>query len=41
VFFSVAAVSVYSIANRAEQKIKKNGGKGLTLDLVENPDILA
>jgi phosphopantothenoylcysteine decarboxylase/phosphopantothenate--cysteine ligase len=41
VFFSVAAVSDYRVANRAPQKIKKNGGKGLTLDLVENPDILA
>jgi phosphopantothenoylcysteine decarboxylase/phosphopantothenate--cysteine ligase len=41
VFFSVAAVSDYRVANRAEQKIKKNGGKGMTLDLVENPDILA
>jgi len=41
VFFSVAAVSDYRVANRATQKIKKNGGKGLTLDLVENPDILA
>ena len=41
VFFSIAAVSDYRVANRAEQKIKKNGGKGMTLDLVENPDILA
>jgi phosphopantothenoylcysteine decarboxylase/phosphopantothenate--cysteine ligase len=41
VFFSIAAVSDYRVANRAPQKIKKNGGKGMTLDLVENPDILA
>jgi len=41
VFFSIAAVSDYRVANRAAQKIKKNGGKGMTLDLVENPDILA
>jgi phosphopantothenoylcysteine decarboxylase/phosphopantothenate--cysteine ligase len=41
VFFAVAAVSDYRVANRAPQKIKKNGGKGLTLDLVETPDILA
>lgn len=41
VFFAVAAVSDYRVANRAAQKIKKNGGKGMTLDLVENPDILA
>ncbi|HEY9530281.1 MAG TPA: phosphopantothenoylcysteine decarboxylase, partial [Burkholderiales bacterium] len=37
----IAAVSDYRVANRAAQKIKKNGGKGMTLDLVENPDILA
>jgi phosphopantothenoylcysteine decarboxylase/phosphopantothenate--cysteine ligase len=41
VFFSVAAVSDYRVANQSEQKIKKNGGKGMTLELVENPDILA
>ena len=41
VFFGVAAVSDYRVANRSEQKIKKDGGKGMTLDLVENPDILA
>ncbi|MGH8674981.1 MAG: bifunctional phosphopantothenoylcysteine decarboxylase/phosphopantothenate--cysteine ligase CoaBC, partial [Burkholderiales bacterium] len=41
VFFSVAAVSDYRVANRSEQKIKKNGGKGMTLELLENPDILA
>ena len=41
VFFSVAAVSDYRVANRSEQKIKKDGGKRLNLELVENPDILA
>jgi phosphopantothenoylcysteine decarboxylase/phosphopantothenate--cysteine ligase len=41
VFFSVAAVSDYRVASRAAQKIKKDGGKGMTLELVENPDILA
>ena len=41
IFFSVAAVADYRVANRSEQKIKKNGGRGMTLDLVENPDILA
>jgi len=41
VFFGVAAVSDYRVTNRSEQKIKKDGGKGMTLDLVENPDILA
>jgi len=34
-----AAVSDYRVENSAEQKIKKQGGK-LTLNLVENPDIL-
>lgn len=41
VFFSVAAVADYRAANRATHKIKKDGGKGMTLELVENPDILA
>lgn len=40
IFISVAAVSDYRVANRAAQKIKKRGGGGLKLDLVENPDIL-
>lgn len=36
-----AAVSDYRVANRADQKIKKlPGQEGLTLELVENPDIL-
>jgi phosphopantothenoylcysteine decarboxylase/phosphopantothenate--cysteine ligase len=34
-------VSDYRVTNRSEQKIKKDGGKGMTLELVENPDILA
>ncbi|MBI2754874.1 MAG: bifunctional phosphopantothenoylcysteine decarboxylase/phosphopantothenate--cysteine ligase CoaBC [Betaproteobacteria bacterium] len=41
VFFSVAAVADYRAADRAAHKIKKDGGKGMTLALVENPDILA
>ena len=41
VFFSVAAVSDYRVANRAAQKIKKDRARGMTLELVENPDILA
>ena len=40
VFVSVAAVADYRVADQASQKIKKNGRKGMTLDLVENPDIL-
>jgi len=40
-FFSVAAVSDYRVKNRAAQKIKKGAAAGLTLELVENPDILA
>jgi phosphopantothenoylcysteine decarboxylase/phosphopantothenate--cysteine ligase len=41
IFVSVAAVSDYRVANRAAQKIKKAAGRGLKLELVENPDILA
>lgn len=41
VFFAVAAVSDYRVRNRAAQKIKKGGGDGLSLELAENPDILA
>lgn len=41
VFVSVAAVSDYRVENAASQKIKKGNGKGLTLELTENPDILA
>ncbi len=41
VFVSVAAVSDYRVRNRAARKIKKRNGEGLTLQLEENPDILA
>lgn len=41
VFFAVAAVSDYQVKNRATQKIKKSAGTGLSLELAENPDILA
>jgi phosphopantothenoylcysteine decarboxylase/phosphopantothenate--cysteine ligase len=41
VFFAVAAVSDYRVKNRAAQKIKKGAGTGLSLELAENPDILA
>ena len=41
VFIAVAAVSDYRVKNRAAQKIKKGGGAGLSLELAENPDILA
>lgn len=40
VFIAVAAVADYRVKHRAAQKIKK-GGQGLTLELAENPDILA
>ncbi len=40
VFISVAAVADYRVKNRSAQKIKKGNG-GLTLELEENPDILA
>lgn len=39
-FVSVAAVSDYRVKNRAPQKLKKGNG-GLSLELEENPDILA
>ncbi len=41
VFVSVAAVSDYRVKNRSAQKIKKRESKALTLELEENPDILA
>ena len=41
VFISVAAVSDYRVKAPAEHKIKKSGGKELSLQLEENPDILA
>jgi len=42
-FVAVAAVADYRPESQADQKIKKsvNGGDGLTLKLVENPDIVA
>jgi phosphopantothenoylcysteine decarboxylase/phosphopantothenate--cysteine ligase len=41
VFISVAAVADYRVKNPSSQKIKKTDGKDLSLDLEENPDILA
>jgi phosphopantothenoylcysteine decarboxylase/phosphopantothenate--cysteine ligase len=41
VFISVAAVADYRVKNPSGQKLKKDNGKGLTLELEENPDILA
>lgn len=40
VFIAVAAVADYHVVGAADQKIKKSGG-GMTLQLAENPDILA
>ena len=40
VFISVAAVADYRPKQASGQKIKKAGGKGMTLEMVENPDIL-
>jgi len=40
VFISVAAVADYRVKNRASQKRKKGNG-GVSLELEENPDILA
>jgi len=41
VFISVAAVSDYRVKNPSSRKLKKANGKGMTLELEENPDILA
>lgn len=43
VFIGVAAVADYRVAETAPQKMKRAGtqGAGLTLELVENPDIIA
>ncbi len=39
-FIAAAAVSDYTVAETAKQKMKKTGNDGLTLTLVQNPDIL-
>lgn len=39
-FIATAAVSDYTIAEPATQKMKKNANKGITLQLIQNPDIL-
>ena len=41
VFISVAAVADYKVRNAAAQKMKKVNGRPVTLELDENPDILA
>jgi phosphopantothenoylcysteine decarboxylase/phosphopantothenate--cysteine ligase len=41
VFVSVAAVSDFRAKRPAAQKIKKGNGEGVTLELEQNPDILA
>ncbi len=41
VFISVAAVADYRAKRPASQKIKKANGRPVSLELVENPDILA
>jgi phosphopantothenoylcysteine decarboxylase/phosphopantothenate--cysteine ligase len=41
VFIGCAAVADYRPANRAEQKIKKNGRQGITLELEATEDIIA
>ena len=41
VFISVAAVADYKVKNPSPRKIKKANGGAVTLELVENPDILA
>ncbi|HZE58962.1 MAG TPA: bifunctional phosphopantothenoylcysteine decarboxylase/phosphopantothenate--cysteine ligase CoaBC [Burkholderiales bacterium] len=41
VFVSVAAVADYRVKDPSPRKIKKANGRPVSLDLVENPDILA
>lgn len=41
IFIGVAAVADYRVSAPRKHKIKKTGNKGLTLDFVPNPDILA
>jgi phosphopantothenoylcysteine decarboxylase/phosphopantothenate--cysteine ligase len=41
VFIAVAAVADYKVKNPSTQKIKKANGRDVTLELAENPDILA
>ena len=41
VFISVAAVADYKVKHPSPRKIKKANGRAVTLELVENPDILA
>jgi phosphopantothenoylcysteine decarboxylase/phosphopantothenate--cysteine ligase len=41
VFISVAAVADYRVKHPSSQKLKKANGKAMTLELEENPDILA
>ncbi len=41
IFVSVAAVADYRVKSPAPNKIKKDSGRGRTLELEENPDILA
>ena len=41
VFISVAAVADYKVKNPSARKLKKANGRAVTLELVENPDILA
>ncbi len=40
VFIGVAAVADYKPLTSADQKMKKSGDTGLTIELVQNPDIL-
>jgi len=41
IFIGVAAVADYRVSAPRKHKIKKSGDKGMTLDFVPNPDILA
>ena len=41
IFIAVAAVADYSVANTADHKLKKDKGGIPSIELIENPDILA
>ena len=41
IFIGVAAVADYRVANAAEHKLKKDHGGAPSIELIENPDILA
>lgn len=41
IFIATAAVADYRPVNAADQKLKKQGGNGMTIEMTQNPDIVA